>query len=47
MRRSIASVAGLPFSAFRHAGWWLEWQTRMAPQSGSRDLADMELSAES
>jgi hypothetical protein len=46
MRRGIATVFGLTASAVRHAGWWLEWQTRMAPRAGSRDLAGVQLVAE-
>ena len=30
-------------SAIRHASWWLEWHARVGPDSGSRDVADVEL----
>jgi hypothetical protein len=43
MRHGIATAFGLTVSAVRHAGWWLEWHTRMAPRAGSRDLADVDL----
>jgi hypothetical protein len=40
-RRIVTGLA----SALRHAGWWLEWQTRRQPGAGTRELADSSLSA--
>ncbi|HEV3377792.1 MAG TPA: hypothetical protein VG126_11000 [Thermoleophilaceae bacterium] len=32
-------------SVVRHAGWWLDWQTRGQPGDGTRKLADSRLAA--
>jgi hypothetical protein len=39
----LEAAAAVTASAVRHAGWWLEWHTRIGPASGSRELADVEL----
>jgi hypothetical protein len=33
-------------SAVRHAGWWLEWQSRLQPGSGCRVLDESSLARE-
>jgi hypothetical protein len=38
--RGIEAAVSITVSAVRHAGWWLEWQTRPEPGSGCRALAD-------
>jgi hypothetical protein len=42
----LEAAAALAASAVRHAGWWLEWQARIGPGSGNRELADVNLSPE-
>jgi hypothetical protein len=39
----IEAAAAVTASAVRHTGWWLEWHARIAPASGSRELAEVEL----
>jgi hypothetical protein len=42
----VKAAFALTASAVRHAGWWIEWHARIGPQSGSRELAEVELSPE-
>jgi hypothetical protein len=38
-RRAIGTTIGAAAAAVRHVGWWLEWQARSSPASGSRERA--------
>jgi hypothetical protein len=42
----VKAALALTASAVRHAGWWVEWHARPGPQSGSRELDDVDLALE-